>query len=55
MYGSRFLNFAEVYNFRKGDSTASFLPLDKAIASRVVFVIVLGSDGRTDGNAFGVR
>ena len=30
-----------------------FLPLDEAIASRAVFVIVSGSDGRTDGNAFG--
>ena len=30
------------------------LPLDEAIASRVVFVIVSGSDGQTaDGNAFG--
>ena len=31
----------------------SFLPLDEAIASRAVFVIVSGSDGRADGNAFG--
>ena len=34
-----------------------FLPLDEAIASRAVFVIVSGSDGRTgrrtDGNAVG--
>ena len=33
------------------------LPLDEALASRAVFVIVSGSDGRaggrTDGNAFG--
>ena len=29
-----------------------FLPLDKAIASRAVFVIVSGSDGRAGGNAF---
>ena len=28
-----------------------FLPLDEAIASRTVFVIVSGSDGREDGNA----
>ena len=27
----------------------SFLPLDEAIASRAVFVIVSGSDGRADG------
>ena len=35
----------------------AFLPVDEAIASRVVFVIVSGSDGRADGltggNAFG--
>ena len=31
----------------------SILPLDEAIASRAVFVIVSGSDGRTDGKAFG--
>ena len=29
------------------------LPLYEAIASRAVFVIVSGSDGRTGGNAFG--
>ena len=28
-----------------------FLPLDEAIASRAVFVIVSGADGRTDGRA----
>ena len=28
-----------------------FLPLDEAIASRAVFVIVSGSDGRADGRA----
>ena len=31
------------------DSTLQFLPLDEAIASRAVFVIVSGSDGRADG------
>ena len=31
----------------------SFFPLDEAIASRAVFVIVSWSDGRADGNAFG--
>ena len=31
----------------------SFLPLDEAIASRAVLVIVSGSDGRADENAFG--
>ena len=30
-----------------------FLPFGEAIASRAVFVIVSGSDGWTDGNAFG--
>ena len=30
---------------------AVFLPLDEAIASRTVFVVVSGSDGRTDGRA----
>ena len=30
-----------------------FLPLDEAVATRAVFVIVSGSDGRTGGNAFG--
>ena len=29
-----------------------FLLLDEAVASRAVFVIVSGSDGLTDGNAF---
>ena len=29
----------------------SSLPLDKAAASRAVFVIVAGSDGRADGRA----
>ena len=29
----------------------TLLPLDEAIASRAVFVIVSGSDGRTDGRA----
>ena len=33
--------------------THPFLPLDEAIASRAVFVIVSGSDERTDGNAVG--
>ena len=28
-----------------------FLPLDEAIASRAIFVIVSGSDGRADGEA----
>ena len=32
-------------------SRTHFLPLDQAIASRVVFVIVSGSDGRADGRA----
>ena len=36
-----------------GSRFCLFLPLDEAIASRAVFVIVSGSDGRTDGNAFG--
>ena len=31
--------------FQKG---LQFLPLDEAIASRAVFVIVTGSDGRTE-------
>ena len=31
----------------------TFLPLDQAIASKRVFVIVSGSDGRAGGNAFG--
>ena len=30
----------------------TFLPLDKAVASRAVVVIVSGSDGRTSENAF---
>ena len=38
-------------------TTSHFLPFDEATASRAVFVIVSGSDGRTggwmDGNAFG--
>ena len=29
----------------------SYLPLDEAVASRAVFVIVSGSDGRTGGRA----
>ena len=29
-----------------------FLPLDEAIASRALFVVVSGSDGRVGGNAF---
>ena len=29
-----------------------FLPLDEAIVTRVVYVIVSGPDGRADGNAF---
>ena len=33
----------------------SFLPLDEAIASWAVFVIVSGSDGRTETLAFGAR
>ena len=40
-----------------GKKKSQFLPLDEAIASRAVFVIVSGSggrtDGRADGNAFG--
>ena len=36
------------YNLRK-----LFFPLDEAIASRAVFDIVSGSDGRTDGRADG--
>ena len=35
------------------DLYESFLPLDEAIASRAIFVIVSESDGRADGNAFG--
>ena len=31
----------------------AFLALDEEVASRAVFVIVPGSDGRTDGSAFG--
>ena len=30
-----------------------FLPLNEALASRAVFVIVSGSDGQVDGNTFG--
>ena len=30
-----------------------FLPLDEAVASRAIFVIVSGLDGRAGGNAFG--
>ena len=33
--------------------TEKFLPLDEAIASRAVFVMVSGLDGRAGGNAFG--
>ena len=36
-----------------GSSTADFLPLGEAVASRVIFVIVSVSNGRTGGNAFG--
>ena len=36
-----------------GATDITFLPLDEAIASRALFVIVSGSDGRTDANAFG--
>ena len=40
-----------------GTAFSTFLPLGEAIASREVFVIVSGSDGRADGqpsgNAFG--
>ena len=32
--------------------TLCFLQVDQAVASRAVFVIVSGSDGRADGNAF---
>ena len=31
------------------DTAIAFLPLDEAIASRAVFVIASGSDGRTGG------
>ena len=34
---------------------STFLPLDEAIVSRVVFVIVSGSDGRAGGNGFGAK
>ena len=44
-------------NFPTWESAVPFLPLDEAIASGAVFVIVSGSDGRVDGrmdgNAFG--
>ena len=57
MFGSQFLDngltdLEKVYSFGKGDSSAlsvhyinGYLPLDKAIASRAVFVIVSESDG----------
>ena len=32
--------------------TIQLLPLDEAVASRAVFVIISGSDGQVDGNAF---
>ena len=35
-----------------GFGSTTFLPLDEAIVSRAVFVIVSVSDGRADGNAF---
>ena len=37
----------------EGCASLTFLPLDEAIASRAVFVIVSGSDGQAGGNAFG--
>ena len=43
------LNTDRIKCFRIG----SFLPLDEAVASRAVFAIVSGSDGRAAGNAFG--
>ena len=36
---------------RHGFPEVFILPLDEAVASRAVFVIVSGSDGRTDGRA----
>ena len=38
---------------QKPNCAEIFLPLDEAVASRMVFVIVSKSDGRTGGHAFG--
>ena len=45
---------------RQPDTSSSiffvqFLPLDEAATSRVVFVIISGSDGRAGANAFGAN
>ena len=45
----RSTDFEKFYSFGKYYSSASFLPLDEAIASRAVLVVVSGSDVRADG------